>query len=275
MIRQLFRIFSMKIVSLILVLICMSIPAHSDTKKVWDELPIPLHLRVGHEVRIIFPTAVDLQVPIAIATRLQSLAPNPAMVYWKPLEDFETARVIASSLDGKAIYVLDLSASKHGLADNVMIEDPARVLEEQASAPAPASTIPLADPREIVLTRYASQTLYAPARLVPSNPDIMPLETPSLSLDFPLMRSSIGEHYRTEVVAQWLGYERYITAVLVANLSPFSVPVKMENVRGNFSHATPQHLSLGPAGTLEDRTTVYLISKMPFQEAVLSDGYDY
>ncbi|MCR6651427.1 MAG: TIGR03749 family integrating conjugative element protein [Cellvibrionaceae bacterium] len=275
MIRQLFHIVPVKIATRILVLMITSIPAHSDTKKVWDELPIPLHLRVGHEVRIIFPTAVDLQVPVAIATRLQSLAPNPSMVYWKPLEDFETARVIASSLDGKAMYVLDLSASQHGLADNVMIEDPTRVLEEQASMPAPAATAPLADPREIILTRYASQTLYAPTRLMPSIPDIMPLEAPSLPVDFPLMRSSSGEHYRVEVVAQWLGYERYITAVLVANLSPFPVPVKMENVRGNFSHATAQHLSLGPAGTLEDRTTIYLISKMPFQEAVLSDGYDY
>jgi integrating conjugative element protein (TIGR03749 family) len=258
-----------------LLLSLATVSASADTKKVWEQLPIPVHLRVGHEVRVIFPTAVDLQVPVAIATRLQSLAPNPAMVYWKPLEDFETARVIATSLDGKALYILDLSASQNGLTDNLVIEDPTRVLEEQSSMPAPVATPPLTDPREIILTRYASQTLYAPTRLMPSNPDITPLEAPSLPADFPLIRSTFGEDYRVEVVAQWLGYERYITAVLLANLSPFPVPVKMENVRGNFSHATPQHLSLGPAGTLEDRTTIYLISKMPFQEAVLSDGYDY
>jgi integrating conjugative element protein (TIGR03749 family) len=265
----------MNLPAVFLFLSIMSAPTYSDTKKVWEQLPIPLHLRVGHEVRVIFPTAVDLQVPVGIATRLQSLAPNPAMVYWKPLEDFETARVIATSLDGKALYVLDLSASKNGLTDNLIIEDPIRILENQAANSAPPSPSPLADPREIILTRYASQTLYAPTRLMPANPDIMPLEAPSLAANFPLMRSIVGEHYRVEVVAQWMGYERYITAVLLANLSPFAVPVKMENVRGNFSHATPQHLSLGPAGTLEDRTTIYLISKMPFQEAVLSDGYDY
>lgn len=260
----------------VLILAMLSTRVSSDTKKVWDQLPITLDLRVGQEVRVIFPTAVDLQVPVGIATRLQSLAPNPAMVYWRPLEEFETARVIAASLDGKTIYVLDLSASDSGLADNVVIEDPTRVLESQSSvvesAPPAAA---LSDPKEIVLTRYASQTLYAPKRLMPANPDILPLEAPALHVDFPLLRSSMGESYRIEIVGQWVGYERYVTAVLVANLSGFSVPMSMENVRGNFTHATPQHLSLGPAGSLEDRTTVYLISKMPFQEAILADGYDY
>lgn len=260
----------------ILVMATLSTRAYSDTKKVWDQLPISLHLRVGHEVRIVFPTAVDLQLPVGIATRLQSLAPNPAMVYWRPLEAFDTARVIAASLDGKTIYVLDLSASDSGLADNVVIEDPTRVLESQVSTEElTPPAVALSDPREIVLTRYVSQTLYAPKRLIPANPDIMPLEAPALHVDFPLLRSSNGESYRIEIVGQWMGYERYITAVLVANLSGFSVPMNMESVRGNFTHATSQHLSLGPVGSLEDRTTIYLISKVPFQEAILADGYDY
>lgn len=247
----------------------------ADTKKIWNQMPLPIHLPVGHEIRVIFPAPVDLQVPAAIATRLQSLAPNSTMVYWKALEDIEPARIIASSHDGKEIYVLDISASKNGLVDNIMIEDPRRILEEVAITDSGQSIPALKDPAEIVLTRFASQSLYAPARLIPSDAYVMPLETPSLPADFPLMRSSMGEAFRVEPVAQWLGYERYITAVLIQNLSPFSVPIKMQNVRGNFTHATPQHLTLGATGTLEDRTTLFLISDIPFQEAVLSDGYDY
>src|SRR5690606_24927768 len=104
----------------------------ADTKKIWNQMPLPIHLPVGHEIRVIFLAPVDLQVPAAIATRLQSLAPNSTMVYCKALDDIEPARIIASSHDGKEIYVLDISASKNGLVDNIMIDVPRRILEEVA-----------------------------------------------------------------------------------------------------------------------------------------------
>jgi hypothetical protein len=90
-----------------------------------------------------------------------------------------------------------------------------------------------------------------------------------------LLRSQAGEKYHYRIVGSWSGYGRYITAVLVINQSPVQLQVNPGLVQGNFTHITPQHLYLGPTGSLEDRTTLYLISDSPFVSALQEDGYGY
>ena len=51
---------------------------------------------------------------------------------------------------------------------------------------------PLNDPPEIVLTRFAMQTLYAPSRLIPSSERISRAGNPAMPKAFPLMQSTQG-----------------------------------------------------------------------------------
>ncbi|HMW72320.1 MAG TPA: DUF3438 family protein, partial [Cellvibrionaceae bacterium] len=71
------------------------------------------------------------------------------------------------------------------------------------------------------------------------------------------------------------GYGKYITAVLIVNTTSLSLQFDATAVRGNFSHITAQHINIGPKNSLEDRTTLYLISDEPFGQAVLGDSYAY
>ncbi len=261
-------------------LLCLS-TAQADVAKVWNNEPMTLHIKTGQEVRVIFPTNVDLQVPLAITNNLQSLAPNRNMIYWTALENFDKARIIATADDGQDVYILDLMASENGIGEHIVIEDPRRVLQSVPTeitadiAAEKTEKQQLTDPAEIVLTRFAAQSLYAPYRLVPSNPDITLLSTPTIPGDFPLMQSVQGESLAVEVVAAWSGYNQYVTAVIIKNQSGRYVPVNAEKVRGNFTHITPQDLYIGPKGAWDDSTTLYLSSSKPFAGAVMEDGYAY
>ncbi|AQT61900.1 integrating conjugative element protein [Cellvibrio sp. PSBB023] len=266
-----------------IVLIAM-IPLHAFAERtvVWNKFPITIVLPVGEEIRVSFPTDITLQVPMEVTERLESLAPNQRVVYWKATEAFDTVRVIATATDNDSVYLIDLVGQHGATAEPLYIEDPDRVIAQKAAQQTEAlsesvtsPSIEQLDPPEILLTRFASQTLYAPRRLMPVNPDINAQPVPTITANFPLMRSQSGEQYQYSIVGAWAGYGRFITAVMVENKSPVSVQINPGLINGNFTHITAQHLYLGAAGTLEDRTTLYLISDAPFTAAVMEDGYGY
>jgi integrating conjugative element protein (TIGR03749 family) len=265
--------------SLLIILLC-SFPllAYADRMLVWDKNPITIILPVGEEVRVTFPTDVSLQIPKSLISSLESLAPNQQIVYWKATQPFDKARVVAPSADNQTVYLIDLVTQENALAESLVIEDPDRVIAQHNDEP-PRDLLEgvqdLLDPPEIVLTRFASQSLYAPRRLMPVNPDIATMPLVQIPANFPLMRSQKGEQYRLSVVGAWSGYGLHITAVLLINQSELNLAVNPGLVQGNFSHITPQHLQLGPKGSLEDRTTLYLISSVPFNAAIQEDGYGY
>lgn len=263
--------------------LCVLLHPHSafaDRTLVWNKMPLTVVLPVGEEIRVTFPTDVNLQLPMAVTENLESLAPNQQIVYWKAKSPFDSVRAIATSTDNDTVYLIDLVAQQGALVESLVIEDPDRVVKQQATAsPALQATQEqvqeLLDPPEILLTRFASQSLYAPRRLMPVNSDIHQQPIAALPANFPLLRSQMGEQYRYSVVGAWSGYGRYITAVMVINTSAISLQINPGLVMGNFTHITAQHLTLGAKGSLEDRTTLYLISDTPFASAIMEDGYGY
>lgn len=261
-----------------------------DERRVWDNRPLPVLLPVGKEVRWIFPQDVTVQLPEEIAAKVKTLVPDSHTVYLTATEKFNTARVLATgNKDGK-VYILDVTANGNNVAEDIRLEDPALVKAEgQSPTDKPTSRLiepesevqeapddkPLQDPPELVLTRFAMQTLYAPSRLIPSSERISRAANGTLPKSFPLIQSTHGERFSYEVVGTWQGFGHYITAVLVVNQSPIRVLVDLTKVRGNFSHVSAQHYYIGPKGDLTDRTSLYLISDKPFNEAVLEDAYAF
>lgn len=258
--------------------------ASADMRRVWDEKPMTLILPVGQEVRVTFPTDVQVQVPLGISEKLTSLAPNPKMIYWTASEAFTNARIIATARDGGTVYVIDVAAEMSALKEDIVIEDPARITLSDAGSINTAQPKDkndaededaLEDPAEIILTRFASQTLYAPSRLMPVDARISPVNYLAISKTFPLLQSGQGEQVSVNVVGSWSGFGHFITAVLIVNQSPVGFNLDASRVRGNFTHITSQHLFVGTKGSREDRTTLYLISDVPFAEALTEDSYAY
>jgi len=257
----------------------VSLHAWADRTLVWNKLPLTIVLPVNEEIRVTFPTDVTLQLPISITEQLESLAPNQQVVYWKAKAPFDSIRAIATANDNESVYLIDLVAQTGAVNEHLHIEDPDRVVNQHASNAnrsfATESIQELLDPPEILLTRFASQSLYAPRRLMPVSSDIHAQPMTPFPTTFPLMRSQAGEQYRYSVAGAWSGYGRYITAVMITNLSPISIQINPGLLTGNFTHVTAQHLTLGASGSLEDRTTLYLISDAPFASAIMEDGYGY
>lgn len=270
----------MKIHRLFLLCLCgLPTVVWADRTIIWNKYPLTIVLPVGEEIRVTFPADVRLQLPMEVTEKLESLAPNQRIVYWKATAEFDSVRAIATSTNNAAVYLIDLVAQAGAAAESIIIEDPDRVLSQQDSSGGGSESVnsahELLDPPEIVLTRFASQTLYAPQRLIPVSSDINLQAITALPTNFPLLRSQAGEHYEFTVVGAWSGYGRYITAVMVINKSPISIPINPGLIAGNFTHVTAQHLTLGVSGSLEDRTTLYLISDSPFSTAIMEDGYGY
>lgn len=265
----------------LLLLVVVALPSLAEVRRVWNDKPLTLFLPINHEVRVVFPTDVDVQVPMGIGERLQSLAPNTQMIYWTAIEAFEPARIIATAKDGKTVYILDVAASANAQFDDILIEDPARHATQDSSmtlqndSAAEDDLVALNDPSEIILTRFASQFLYAPSRLIPVDARITQIHLPTLAPNFPLLQSADGERFAVQIIGAWSGFGQYVTAVLIKNITPFRFQLDLSRVRGNFTHIAAQHLMIGEMGSLEDRTTLYLISTQPFDAALLEDSYAY
>ena len=274
-----------RILCFLLLLSSASVFADS-ARLIYSDRPLSLQLRVDHEHRVVFPEAVTIQVPMAATEFLQGLQPTADTVYWKPIQSMDKHRILAFSQDQQRIYLIDVSASEQNPKSDFVIDNPALRPKAPASTgmskAAPQNTQPtyaqetrLDNPPGIELTRFASQTLYAPSRLMPQNPRIQRVRVQSHPENWPLIRSAKGESFEVHTHAAWRGYGFYVTAVTVTNVSPLTVELDMRNVRGNFRHLTPQHTWLGPAGSDEDRTVLYLVSAQPYHIALREASYGF
>jgi integrating conjugative element protein (TIGR03749 family) len=268
----------------------LSSTAVAEARRIWENRPMPVLIPVSKEIRWVFPQDVTIQLPEAISAKVKVLAPDAKTLYLTATEKFETARVLATGVADGKVYILDVKASPTQGAEDFTLEDPELVATEKTSTAAEASASdtshsdadadvpdekPLLDPAEIVLTRFAMQTLYAPSRLIPSDDRIGRAPNGEIPRKFPLIQSSQGEWFNYQVVGTWSGFERYITAILIVNQSDVRSVLDLTKVRGNFSHISAQHHFVGPKGSMTDRTTLYLISEKPFNEALMEEAYAY
>ncbi len=271
------------LLSLVLLSILSSMGNAASSRLIYTDRPLALPLKVGHEHRVVFPEAVTVQIPATATRSLQSMQPTSDTVYWKPVEAMDSHRVLAFSMDQQRIYLLDVGSDAGGAATDYVIDNPKLKPEHTASSvkasknqqPAYAQETRLENPPSIVLTRFASQTLYAPARLMPTDNRIQRVRVRPHPQQWPLIRSTKGESLTVQTHAAWRGFGLYVTAVSVINASPLTVELDVRNVRGDFRHLTPQHTWLGPQGTDEDRTVIYLVSSQPYHSALkgVSHGF--
>ncbi|PNB54587.1 TIGR03749 family integrating conjugative element protein, partial [Pseudomonas sp. FW305-130] len=113
-------------------------------------------------------------------------------------------------------------------------------------------------PVPVVLTRYAAQNLYAPLRTVAPLPGVrrVPLsDSTAFSTLLPTERVSI------KALAAWRLGDYWVTAVKIVNRGPGKVALDPRHLQATLYAATFQHADLGLAGTPEDTTVAYLVTR--------------
>lgn len=229
-------------------------------KIIWDKKPIAITLPIGQERLVIFPSDVRVQVPRAVRHMLRTIS-NDGVVYWRANAPFDVERIKVQLIESGQIVMIDLAASEKRTKTSD-IEILISSSEKQASPSSQAVASTSLD--YVGLTRFAAQSLYAPERLITQPFGVTRTQLDAQSTD-KLIR---GEIIQATPMISWQSNGLFITAVKLTNLTTNKLVLDPRDIRGRWEAATFQHVHLGPSGTTEDTTSVYLVSKRPYEESL-------
>ncbi len=247
----------MRVLILILVMIsgwCSAVGAVEV--KHWDRLPLAVPLTVGQERILMLDEDVRVGLPSAIASKLRVQSVG-GTVYLRAAEALPPTRLQLQSVKTGDIILIDIEA----LEGSESLEPVKIVAQVQAQAPdaeTERDAAPVATPVPVVLTRYAAQNLYAPLRTVAPLPGVrrMPLtDSIAFSTLLPTERVSM------KALAAWRLGDYWVTAVKIVNRGPGRVTLDPRHLQATLYAATFQHADLGLAGTPEDTTVAYLVTR--------------
>ncbi|MBG6492049.1 TIGR03749 family integrating conjugative element protein [Pseudomonas aeruginosa] len=239
----------------------------------WERMPLAVPLKVGQERIVFIDRNVRVGVPAGVGKRLRVQSAGGA-VYLRASEPIEPTRLQLQDADTGALILLDIAAEppKDGEAElepvRIVEGDsaPGRYGEQADSAEAPARaqgqagarTARRETPVPVVLTRFAAQHLYAPLRTVEPLPGVMRVNLPR-DLDLDTLMPTLP--VRAAVLASWRLEDQWVTAVRLTNTGADWVALDPRVLQGDFLTATFQHEALGPRGTTEDTTVLYLVTR--------------
>ncbi|MBF8740683.1 TIGR03749 family integrating conjugative element protein [Pseudomonas guariconensis] len=222
--------------------------------KYWDRLPLAVPLTVGQERVLMLDEDVRVGVPSTIAGKLRVQSVG-GTVYLRAADPLPPTRLQLQSVKSGDIILIDIEALEGSEA-----LEPVKIV---AQAPTPdveatKGKAPAATPVPVVLTRYAAQNLYAPLRTVAPLPGVrrVPLTgSVAFSSLLPTERVSI------KALAAWRLGDYWVTAVKIVNRGPGKVELDPRHLQATLYAATFQHTDLGLAGTPEDTTVAYLVTR--------------
>lgn len=241
----------------------------------WERIPLQVPLAVGKERVLFADKNVRVGFPPALNGKLRVQSSGGA-VYLKADAAFPPTRLQLQDVENGEVILLDVTASDKGPAEPVRIVYSGDVTSVSSSNDTPAASggnnaAPGADngtqakrkkvkynaPLPVVLTRYAAQSLYGPVRTVEAVPGIHPVN--------PHLPKRITTLYPSEPVAitplgGWGIGSRNVVALKVQNTASRKITLDPRVLQGQFVTATFQHRYLGPVGTPEDTTTLYLVT---------------
>lgn len=249
--------------------------AHADELMKWERIPLPIPLAVGKERVLFVDKNVRVGFPPSLNDKLRVQSSGGA-VYLKADSAFPQTRLQLQDVESGEFILLDVTAAENGPTEPVRLVYSGDVTsvssdKDNAVTTGEESSTPGADngtqtkrkaakynaPLPIVLTRYAAQSLYGPVRTVEAVPGIHPVN--------PHLPKRITTLYPSEPVAVtplggWGIGRRNVVALKVQNTASRKIVLDPRNLQGQFVTATFQHRFLGPVGTPEDTTTLYLVT---------------
>lgn len=232
----------------------------------WERLPLAVSLVVGQERIVFIDRNVRVGVPSMVAERLRVQSAGGA-VYLRANSPIEPSRLQLQDLDSGALILLDIVAEPAREGDAPL--EPVRIVEGNAApsrygestadtSEARPATARHETPVPVVLTRFAAQSLYAPLRTVEPVPGIQRI---NLRRDLALDTLLPTEPIRAKALVAWRLADVWVTAVRLTNSSGRRIGLDPRALQGDFMTATFQHPDLGPRGTPDDTTVLYLVTR--------------
>lgn len=229
----------------------------------WEKLPLALPLVVDQERIVFVDRNVRVGVPASIGNRLRVQSAAGA-IYLLANEPIEPTRLQLQDADTGTVILLDIAAEP--AQDGQPPLEPVRIIEAAPSATqtaaddgSAAATPPVrATPQPVILTRYAAQSLYAPLRTIEPVPGVM---RAPLRRDLPLNSLLPTLPVQAQALAAWRLDNLWVSAVRLRNSATHWLDLDPRALQGHFLTATFQHSTLGPNGTPDDTTVVYLVTR--------------
>ena len=236
----------------------------------WERLPLAVPLAVGQERIVFVERNVRVGVPASVGDRLRVQSAGGA-IYLRASEPIEPTRLQLQDADSGALILLDIAAEP--AKDGAPPLEPVRIVEgdatpqrygqpQDAETDAPTAQRARSPRREtpvaVVLTRYAAQSLYAPLRTVESAPGIMRV---NLRRDLALGTLLPALPVQATALAAWRLEDQWVTAVRLSHTGGGWLDLDPRALQGDFLAATFQHAALGPRGSPEDTTVLYLVTR--------------
>ena len=223
----------------------------------WKEQPLSVLLSVGEERMLHFPVPVSVGMPVGLERLLRAQTVN-GTVYLLANVAFPRTRILVREIDAGRVYLMDISAGEGG-GHTAPISI---VVDETIDAGARSGHEDTGRVGYVGLTRFASQQLYAPLRLLATERGIVrqPVRQEPIRL-------VPGDAVAATPLAAWRSGSLYVTAVRLTNKLKKAQVLDPRTLRGQWLAATFQHARLLPAGDEADTTAVYLISSQPFESS--------
>jgi integrating conjugative element protein (TIGR03749 family) len=244
----------------------------------WERIPLQIPLAVGQERVLFADKNVRVGFPPALNGKLRVQSSGGA-VYLKADSAFPQTRLQLQDVENGEVILLDVTASDKGSAEPVRIvysgevtsvsssQDSATKSRDTASAvgtpgsdnvsQAKRKPVKYNAPLPVVLTRYAAQSLYGPVRTVEAVQGIRPVNH---HLPGRITTLYPSEPLTVTPLAGWGTGIRNVVALKVQNTASRKITLDPRLLQGQFVTATFQHRYLGPVGTPEDTTTLYLVT---------------
>lgn len=222
----------------------------------WERLPLAVPLVINQERVVFVDEAVRVGVPSSLMGKLR-VQSTGGTLYLRASEAIAPTRLQLQSVATGEIILLDIAATPGDLP-----LEPVRILKNAQAQPAEAesSTVPVPErtPIPAALTRYTAQSLYAPLRTVESLPGVrrVPLK---LRTELPSLLPS--ENVSSTPIAAWRLGDYWVTAVKLRNRGSETVQLDPRRLQAKLFAAAFQHAFLGSAGSAEDTTIAYLITR--------------
>ncbi|EOX6785687.1 TIGR03749 family integrating conjugative element protein [Pseudomonas aeruginosa] len=261
------------VLALLGLLVVVAAPvAHAVEILRWERMPLAVPLKVGQERIVFIDRNVRVGVPAGVGDRLRVQSAGGA-VYLRASEPIEPTRLQLQDADTGALILLDIAAepAKDGepALEPVRIVEGANTQAHYSDPPDGADVAPMRSqdgvrsarretPVPVVLTRFAAQNLYAPLRTVEPLPGVMRV---NLRRDLDLGTLMPTLPVRAVALASWRLEDQWVTAVRLTNTDSGWVRLDPRVLQGDFLTATFQHDVLGPRGTPEDTTVLYLVTR--------------
>lgn len=249
--------------------------AQADEFMKWERIPLQIPLKVGQERVVFVDKNVRVGFPPALNGKLRVQSTGGA-VYLKADAAFPQSRVQLQDVESGEVILLDVAAAEKGPTEPVRLVYSGDVntvssttennsaddagnssTKSDSGTAAKRKKITYSAPIPVLLTRYAAQSLYAPVRTVEAVPGIHPVN-PHLPKHLTTLYPSAP--VTATPLGGWGVANRTVVAVRLQNTASRKVILDPRSLQGQFIAATFQHRWLGPAGTPEDTSTVYIIT---------------